>query len=100
MIRPPIRMTTHERADLRCDGKWLQSARASFVWETFLLRRAAGIPGDHEIRRGRSGRWYLVSCTIEEAEEALAASKLFGQAKVLRSRRIRQRRIERGLPVE
>jgi hypothetical protein len=87
-------------AALTCDGKHVVSGRASFVWETFVLRRAAGVPGDYAIRRNAPGApWHKISASIEEAEAVLRSSRIFGKGKVERARKTRVGRERRGLPV-
>lgn len=108
MKRTPFKMSTSRSATLRCDGKFIVSGRASFVWETFLMRRAAGVPGRHEIRAElgeprsglRSRPWHKLEWTMEEAEQGLA--DWFGPRSgkyVARARRIRAGRGRQGLMV-
>lgn len=101
--RPPFVMKASRSAVLRCDGKFVVSGRASFVWETFLLRRAAGVPGVYEISRGRQGGvgapWHTLSWTIDDAETALSSWGIFGPRRLARMRKLRASRTGRGLPV-
>ncbi len=100
MKRPPFKMLpSRNGAVLRRDGKFVKAGRASFVWETFLMSRAAGVPGVYEVRLN-AGPWHRLTWTIEEAEERLAAeSKMFGKNKIDRCRRTRDARARRGLEV-
>lgn len=78
------------------------SGRATFVWETFLMRRASGVPGEYRIRGARPGRetkWHLVNLTIEEAEAELLEWGFLGPGRVKRAQQTREGRKRRGLPV-
>lgn len=99
MRRPPFKMLPSRRAVLRVDGKFVVGGRASFVWETYLMRRAAGVPGDHEIRLGQNGKWHRLTWSIEEADEALGSWGIFGSRRQERARRTRAERARRGLAV-
>lgn len=99
MPRPPFQMKASRHASLRCDGKFVVGGRASFVWETFLLRRCAGVPGAYEIRADRDRPWHTLDWTIGDAEDALERWGRFGYRHVARMRKLRQSRINRNLPV-
>ncbi len=99
MKRPPFTMAASRHATLRCDGKCIVSSRASFVWETFLMRRAAGVPGLYEIRSDRDKPWHRLDWTIDEGVEALGEWGMFGKHRVVRTESTRQARLARGLPV-
>jgi hypothetical protein len=100
MRRPPFLMKTSRHAVLRCDGRFIVGGRASFVWETFLERRVAGVPGAHEIRRdGNENPWHRLDWTIEEATEALLHWGSFGPRRVKRLEKSRASRAARGLEV-
>lgn len=99
MKRPPFLMRASRGATLRRDGKFLVGGRASFVWETFLKSRAAGVPGDYEIRASDRQPWHRLDWTIEEAEEMLATWGMFGAKRVKQMQAFRARRVDRGLPV-
>jgi hypothetical protein len=94
---PPFKMLASRQASLKCDGKFVVAGRASFVWETFLMRRASGVPGDYEIRG--PGPWHEVGLSIEQAEALLEAWGFLAHRRVARARRIREGRTKRGLPV-
>jgi hypothetical protein len=96
---PPFNMLPSRPAVLRCDGTFVVGGRASFVWETFLMRRASGVPGDYEIRAEQGRPWHRIVWTIEEAEADLGSWGIFGRRRQARARRIRERRAQRGLPV-
>lgn len=99
-MKPPFKMLPHRAAALVCDGKHVVSGRASFVWETFLMRRAAGVPGDYAIRRGERGApLHDVDLSIEEAEAELEQWGRFAAGRLRRARRTRAAREKRGLPV-
>jgi hypothetical protein len=102
--KPPFTMKPSRSAVLRCDGKFVVSGRASFVWETFLLRRAAGVPGNYEIRRNSRGHkdnppWHALNFTMEEGELALLEWGSFGPRRVTRMRKVRENRRRQGLEV-
>lgn len=100
MPRPPFVMKPSRHAVLTCDGKFVIAGRASFVWETFLLRRAAGVPGRYLIRSGNDKPWHLLECTVEEAEQELIAwMTMFGKRRVKQMQKMRASRGQRGLPV-
>ena len=100
MTKPPFKLRGNRHAVLTRDGKFVISARSPFVWETYLLSRAGGVPGEYKIRADDLKVWHTLDVTIEEAEEQLVAwSKMFGRQKVARERKRRERRAERGLPV-
>ena len=100
MPRPPFAMKSSRGAVLTCNGKFVVGGRASFAWETFLQRRAAGVPGNYAIRRGEKGApWHRLEWTILEAEEALGKWGRFGYRRVSQMRRMRAARAKRGLPV-
>ena len=101
MKRPPFVMKPSRPAVLRCDGRFVVAGRASFVWETFLQRRVAGVPGEHEIRADQGKPWHRLDWTMDEAEEALTAwyGKSVGRHRVSRMLRLRESRRKRGLPV-
>lgn len=101
MNRAPFKMTSARHATLMCDGKFISGGRASFVWQTFLQRRAAGVPGVYEISHRVSGkeRRHRVDYTIEQAEQELAGWGVFGRRHVALMRKMRASRKERGLPV-
>jgi hypothetical protein len=98
MKNPPFKMLPSRNAVLRCDGKFVISGRASFAWETYLMRRAVGVPGVHEIRSS-SGVWHRLDHTISEAEEMLGGWGMFPERRIARARKLRASRIRRGLPV-
>ena len=85
-------------AVLRCDGTFVISGRASFVWETFLLRRVAAIPGAYEIR-GPSKKWHKLDWTPEQATEMLLDWGFTGKKRVASMKKLRERRAARNLPV-
>ena len=100
--RPPFRMKPANHAVLTCDGKHVTSARATFVWEQFLMRRISGVPGEYKIRDARKGRpWHRLDWTPEQAEEMLAGEfgGMFKKRRVAQAKAIRARREQRGLPV-
>lgn len=100
--RPPFQMRPSRQAVLTCDGRFIVAGRASFVWETFLMRRAAGVPGDYAIRADgpRRGRpWHRLDWTVEQAEDALSEWGIFGPGRVAQMRQMRESRERRGLPV-
>ena len=103
MKRPPFKMLPSRGAALRRDGKHVVSGRASFVWETYLLNRASGVPGEYEIRRGENGSpWHRLDWSIEDGEEALLLwgfLKAHRTQRVMRCQKRRRARAERGLPV-
>jgi hypothetical protein len=99
MKRSPFLMKASITAVLRCDGKFVVGGRASFVWETFLQRRVAGIPGLYEVTKGRGYPWHRLDWTMDEAEEALLAWGMFGKRRVKRMLTMRAGRARRGLPV-
>lgn len=98
--RPPFLMKPSRIAVLRCDGIFVISGRASFVWETFLLRRASGVPGLYEISGPNAGVWHKLDWTIEEATEMLRGWGMFGVKRVSQMEKLRASRSERGLPVK
>lgn len=99
MKRPPFEMRASRYATLLRDGRFILGGRASFVWESFLQSRVAGVPGVYEIRSDRGKPWHRLDWTIEEAEEALAAWGIFGAGRVKRMKTMRAGRARRGLPV-
>jgi hypothetical protein len=98
-MKKPFKMLPSRAAVLRCDGRFVIGGRAAFVWETYLLRRAAGVPGEYEIRAGDKTIWHKIVCSIEEAEAELQSYGMFGKGRVSRARKTREGRIRRGLPV-
>lgn len=88
-------------AVLTCNGKFVVSGRASFVWETYLMRRVAGVPGDYAIRMHvpRDAPWHRLSWTMEEAEEYLREWGTFGSRRVRNALVTRAGRERRGLRV-
>jgi hypothetical protein len=94
---PPFQMKPSRQASLKCDGKFVVAGRASFVWETFLMRRASGVPGGYEIRG--PGPWHKVDLSIGQAEELLTTWGFLGNRRVSRAQKIRAGRAKRGLPV-
>lgn len=103
MKKPPFKIKPSTRAVLMCDGKFVIGGRTSFVWETFLMRRAAGVPGEYAMRGGDRGEpFHRVAATIEEAEIELALCNglpRHGARQVERMRETRAARERRGLPV-
>lgn len=99
MPRPPFTMRASRHAVLTCDGKFVVGGRAAFVWETFLKRRAAGVPGRYMIRSDQDKPWHLLDWTIEEGEAELAEWGMFGKRRVQQMRKMRANRGQRGLPV-
>lgn len=99
MKRHPFKMTSSRSAVLICDGKFVIGGRASFVWETYLMRRAAGVPGNCKIRASDKATWHEISHTVSEAEDELQTWGTFGAKRVKQMRKMRESRIERGLPV-
>jgi hypothetical protein len=101
--RPPFKMLPSRPATLTCDGRHVVSGRASFVFETFLMRRASGVPGDYLIRRshGREATpWHRLDWTMDEATDALATYGFLGASRVRRAMQTRANREAQGLPVE
>jgi hypothetical protein len=94
-------MLPSRQAALKCNGRFVTAGRASFVFETFLMRRAAGVPGVYEIARGERGSpWHRLDWTMEEAEAALASGwKLSGARRVRQAHTTREARRQQGLPV-
>lgn len=102
--KAPFQMKPSAGAKLMCDGKLVISGRASFVWETYLLRRVAGVPGHYAIRLDNraNAAWHVLNFRMREAEEALRSwSKLPGYAerRISMARKTREARGSRGLPV-
>lgn len=99
-MRHPFKMLPSRGAVLRCDGKFVIGGRASFVWETLVNRRAAGVPGVYEIRAAGSTTWHRVDATIEEAEAEIESwHSMFTARRLARLRKTREGRKQRGLPV-
>jgi hypothetical protein len=99
MKRAPFKMLPSRSAVMKVNGRFHTSGRASFVWETLLMRRASGVPGDYEIRRGEIGSpWHRIELTIEEAEVLLIDWGTWRRVK--RARAFRRNREQSGLPVE
>ena len=101
MKKPPFLMTSHQRAVLICDGRFVIAGKRSFVWETFLMRRTAGVPGVYAIRDGNnSSPWHQLNWSIEQAEADLG--EFLGrwtQNRLAMAIRTREYRAARGLPV-
>lgn len=94
---PPVKMKRTRHAVLRCNGKEIASGRASHVWEIYLQRRVAGIPGAYEIRVGRYGaQWYRLYISIEDAEVAFLDWGMCSESRVARLRRIKECRLHRN----
>lgn len=99
-MKTPFKMLPSRGAVLRCDGRFVISGRASFVFETYLLRRAAGVPGEYEIRAADKGVWHKLAYTVEEADAELERVYVkLGKARLALARKTRETRIRRGLPV-
>jgi len=103
--RPPFKMLPSRQASLSCDGKFVCGGRASYVWETFLMRRIAGVPGDYVIS-ARGTKKHRLDWTIEEAEAEMVNDrqpnhmrKVFSERRLQRGRQTRAARERRGLPV-
>jgi hypothetical protein len=97
-------MLANRQASLTCNGKFIVAGRAHFVWETFLMRRIAGVPGVYEI--GANGlKRHRLDWTIQEAEEVMLnigttrTGTFFAARKLARGRRTRAERERRGLEV-
>lgn len=95
MLRPPFKILPSVSGQYRRDGKHVVGGRLSFVWENLVTAIACGIEGTHEIRRA-SGRWYKITMSVEEAEQALDPNDdFFGKRRVARARKFRAKRESR-----
>lgn len=89
MKRPPFKLLPSIGGVYRRDGKFVCGGRLTFCWENLVQAIASGVGTTHEIRR-KSGPWYVIDMTVDEAEQALNPhDDFFGRRRVARARRFR-----------
>lgn len=99
MKRPPFKMLPSRHAVARYVGpdgrKVVRSARASYVWQWYVLVAiASGATDSVEIREDRRTTWHRVDYTHDEAYALIVEHYNVGTRRMVESHRRR-----RGLPV-